>query len=77
MFHTNLKKVHGPYGGGKESNFTRFQSSVGKIIGFLGKTSSVVDSLRVFMSHDLRWRSIFRFFLDIGSTDDDLGKLVI
>jgi len=52
-FHTNLKKVHGRYGGGKEPNFTHFQSSVGKIVGFLGKTSSVVDSLGVFMSHDL------------------------
>jgi hypothetical protein len=53
MFHTSLKKVHGPYGGGKEPNFTHFQSSVGKIAGFVGKTSSVVDSLGVFMSHDL------------------------
>jgi hypothetical protein len=52
-FHTNLKKVYGPYGGGKEPNFTHFQSSVGKIVGFLGKTSSVVDQLGVFMSHDL------------------------
>jgi hypothetical protein len=43
----------------------------------LGKISSVVDSPGVFMSHDLWWRSIFRFFLEIGSTDDDLGKLVI
>jgi hypothetical protein len=34
MFHTNLEKVHGPYGGGKEPNFTHFQSSVGKIVGF-------------------------------------------
>jgi hypothetical protein len=51
-FHTNLKTVHGPYGG-KKPNFTHFQSSVGKIVGFLGKTSSVVDSLGVFMSHDL------------------------
>ncbi len=25
MFHTNLKKVHGPYGGGKEPNFTHVQ----------------------------------------------------
>jgi hypothetical protein len=46
-------------------------------VGFLGKTSSVVDSLGVFMSHDLWWRSIFRFFLEIGSTNGDLGKLVI
>ncbi len=52
-FHTNLKKVHGPYGGGKEPNFTHFQSSVGKIVGFLGYTGSVVDQLGVFMSHDL------------------------
>ncbi len=50
---TNLKKVHRPYGGGKELNFTHFQSSVGKIVGFLGKISSVVDSPGVFMSHDL------------------------
>ncbi len=52
-FHTNLKKVHGSYGGGKEPNFTHFQSSVGKIVGFLGQTGSVVDQLGVFMSHDL------------------------
>jgi hypothetical protein len=52
-FHTNLKKVHGPYGGGKEPYFTHFQSSVGKIVGFLGTTGYVVDQLRVFMSHDL------------------------
>ncbi|KAH9550464.1 hypothetical protein CY35_10G073800 [Sphagnum magellanicum] len=52
-FHTNLKKVHGPYGGGEEPNFTHFQSSVGKIIGFLGKSSYVVHSLGVFMSPDL------------------------
>jgi hypothetical protein len=52
-FHTDLEKVHGPYGGGKEPNFTHFQSSVGKIVGFLGNKSSVVDSLGVFMSHDL------------------------
>jgi hypothetical protein len=43
----------------------------------LGKSSYVVHSLGVFMSPDLWGRSIFRFFLDIGSTDDDLGKLVI
>ncbi|KAH9550477.1 hypothetical protein CY35_10G074400 [Sphagnum magellanicum] len=52
-FHTNLKKVHGPYGGGEEPNFTHFQSSVGKIVGFLGYTGSVVDQLGVFMSDDL------------------------
>jgi hypothetical protein len=52
-FHTNLKKVHGPYGGGKEPNFTHFQSSVGKIVGFLGCTGDIVDQLGVFMSHDL------------------------
>ncbi len=52
-FHTNLKKVRGPYGGGKEPNFTHFQSSVGKIVGFFGKTGDVVDQLGVFMSHDL------------------------
>jgi hypothetical protein len=52
-FHTNLKKVHGPYGGGKELNFTHFQSSVGKIVGFLGYTGDIVNQLRVFMSHDL------------------------
>jgi hypothetical protein len=48
-FHTNLKKVHGLYGGGKEPNFTHFQSSVGKIVGFFGKTGDVVDQLGVFM----------------------------
>ncbi len=53
MFHTNLKKVHGPYGGGEEPKFTHFQSSVGKIVGFSGYTGSVVDQLGVFMSHDL------------------------
>ncbi len=42
-FHTNLKKVHGPYGGGKELNFTHFQSSVGKIVGFFGHTGDIVD----------------------------------
>jgi hypothetical protein len=52
-FHTNLKKVHGPYGGGKEPNFTYFQSSVGKIVGFLGNTGLIVDQLEVFMSYDL------------------------
>jgi len=52
-FHTNLKKVHGPYGGGKEPNFTHFQSSVGKIVGIFGRTGNVVDQLGVFMSHDL------------------------
>ncbi len=52
-FHTSLKKVHGPYGGGKEPNFTHFQSSVGKIVGFLGRTGEIVDQLGVFMSHDL------------------------
>ncbi len=53
MFRTNLEKVHGPYGGGKEPNFTHFQSSVGKIVGFFGKTGEIVDQLGVFMSHDL------------------------
>jgi hypothetical protein len=52
-FHTNLEKVHGPYGGGEEPNFTHFQSSIGKIVGFLGYTGSVVDQLGVFMSDDL------------------------
>jgi hypothetical protein len=52
-FHTSLKKVHGPYGGGKEPNFTHFQSSVGKIVGFFGLTRSLVDQLGVFMSDDL------------------------
>jgi hypothetical protein len=52
-FHTNLKRVHGPYGGGKELNFTHFQSSVGKIVGFFGHTGSIVDQLGVFMSHVL------------------------
>ncbi|CAK9195054.1 unnamed protein product [Sphagnum troendelagicum] len=51
-FHTNLKKV-GPYGGGKEPNFTHFQTSVGKIVGFFGKTDEIVDQLGVFMSHGL------------------------
>jgi len=52
-FHTNVKKVHGPYGGGNELSFTHFQSSVGKIVGFLGYTGEVVDQLGVFMSDDL------------------------
>lgn len=52
-FRTNLQKVHGPYGGGKEPNFTHFQTSVGKIVGFFGKTGQIVDQLGVFMSHDL------------------------
>jgi hypothetical protein len=52
-FHTNLNKVHGPYGAEKELNFTHFQSSVGKIVGFLGRTGDIVDQLGVFMSHDL------------------------
>ncbi|CAK9257314.1 unnamed protein product [Sphagnum jensenii] len=52
-FRTNLEKVHGPYGGGKELNFTHFQTSVGKIVGFFGKTGEIVDQLGVFMSHDL------------------------
>ncbi|CAM6064853.1 unnamed protein product [Sphagnum tenellum] len=52
-FRTNLEKVHGPYGGGKEPNFTHFQTSVGKIVGFFGKTGDIVDQLGVFMSDDL------------------------
>jgi len=52
-FHTNLKKVHGPYGGGEEPNFTHFRSFVGKIVGFLGHVGFVVDQLGVFMSDDL------------------------
>jgi len=50
-FRTNLQEVHGPYGGGKEPNFTPFQTSVGKIVGFFGKTGQIVDQLGVFMSH--------------------------
>jgi len=49
-FRTNLQKVHGPYGGGKAPNFTPFQTSVGKIVGFFGKTGDIVDQLGVFMS---------------------------
>ncbi|CAK9859758.1 unnamed protein product [Sphagnum jensenii] len=49
-FHTNLQKVYGPYGGGKEQNFTHFQTSVGKIVGFFGKAGQIVDQLGVFMS---------------------------
>ncbi len=52
-FHTNLQKVHGRYGGGKEPNFTHFQTSVGKIVGFFGYTGEIVDQLGVFMSDDL------------------------
>jgi hypothetical protein len=52
-FRTNLEKVHGPYGGGKELNFTHFQTSVGKIVGFFGKAGQIVDQLGVFMSDDL------------------------
>jgi hypothetical protein len=52
-FHTNLQKVFGPYGGGKEPKFTHFQSSVGKIVGFLGYTGQIVNQLGVFMSDDL------------------------
>jgi len=52
-FHTNLKKVHGPYSGGKEPNFTHFQTSLGKIVGFFGKTGDIVDQVGVFMSDDL------------------------
>ncbi|KAH8950277.1 hypothetical protein BDL97_10G076000 [Sphagnum fallax] len=52
-FRTNLEKVHGPYGGGKEPNFTHFQTSVGKIVGFFGKTGQLVDQLGVFMSDEL------------------------
>ncbi|CAM6000495.1 unnamed protein product, partial [Sphagnum balticum] len=52
-FRTNLQKVHGPYGGGKEPNVTHFQTSVGKIVGFFGKTGQIVDQLGVFMSDDL------------------------
>ncbi len=51
-FHTNLKKVHGSYGG-KKPHFTHFQTSVGKIVGFVGNTGDIVDQLGVFMSHDL------------------------
>ncbi len=51
-FHTNLK-TYGPYGGGKESTFTYFQSSVGRIVGFFGSSGSVVDSIGVFVTHDL------------------------
>jgi len=52
-FRANLEKVHGPYGGGKEPNFTHFQTTVGKIVGFFGKTGQIVDQLGVFMSHYL------------------------
>ncbi|KAH8950291.1 hypothetical protein BDL97_10G077100 [Sphagnum fallax] len=52
-FRTNLQKVYGPYGGGKELNFTHFQTSVGKIVGFFGKAGQIVDQLGVFMSDDL------------------------
>ncbi len=51
-FHTNLK-TYGPYGGGKEPNFTHFQSSVGRIVGFFGSSGLVVDSIGVFVTHDL------------------------
>ncbi len=51
-FHTNLK-TYGPYGGGKEPNFTHFQSSVGRIVGFFGASGLVVDSIGVFVTHDL------------------------
>ncbi|CAM6040512.1 unnamed protein product [Sphagnum compactum] len=51
-FHTNLK-AYGPYGGGKEPNFTHFQSSIGRIVGFFGSSGSLVDSIGVFVSHDL------------------------
>ncbi|KAH9533012.1 hypothetical protein CY35_18G028700 [Sphagnum magellanicum] len=51
-FHTNLK-TYGPYGGGKEPNFAHFQSSVGRIVGFCGSSGSIVDSIGVFVSHDL------------------------
>jgi len=52
-FRTNLQKVYGPYGGGKEPNFIPFQTSVGKIVGFFGKTGQIIDQLGVFISHDL------------------------
>ncbi len=76
---TNLEKVHGPYGGGKEPNFTHFQTTVGKIVGFFGKTGQIVDQLGVFMSHYLQIfdGEAFSDFLGIGCTDDDFGKLVI
>jgi hypothetical protein len=50
-FHTNLK-TYGPYGGRKEPNFTHFQSSVGRIVGFFGSSGLVVDSIGVFVTHD-------------------------
>jgi hypothetical protein len=50
-FHTNLK-AYGPYGGGKEPNFTHFQSSIGRIVGLFGSASRIVDSIGVFVSHD-------------------------
>jgi hypothetical protein len=49
-FRTNLQKVYGPYGGGKEPNFTHFQTSVGKIVEFFGKTGQIVNQLGVFMA---------------------------
>jgi hypothetical protein len=51
-FHTNLK-TYGPYGGGNEPTFTHFQSSVGRIVGFFGSSGLVVDSIGVFVTHDL------------------------
>ncbi len=51
-FHTNLK-AYGPYGGGEEPNFTHFQSSIGRIVGFFGSSASIVDSIGVFVSRDL------------------------
>jgi hypothetical protein len=50
-FHTNLK-AYGPYGGGKEPNFTHFQSSIGRIVGFYGSCGSIVNSIGVLVSHD-------------------------
>jgi hypothetical protein len=51
-FHTNLK-TYGPYGGGKEPNFTHFESSIGKIVGFFGSFASIVNSIGVFVRHNL------------------------
>ncbi len=50
-FHTNLK-TYGPYGGGKEPNFTHFESSIGRIVGVFGSSAAIVDSIGVFVSHD-------------------------
>lgn len=44
-FHTNLKKTYGPYGGEGE---TSFSSDEGRVVGFFGRSSLLLDQIGIF-----------------------------